>query len=621
MIRNIEFKTVRDEFQSKLSKDVKDIRSSDKVLVFADKGTNLYEMDKCHYNKLLGDNITKTYKKCDPKVKGEIDKEAKVLAGRLGLGEKMECMAERQAFVTLKDHKDNFRSDPKCRLINPAKSEMGYVSKGLLDNVISKVADATGLNQWRNTNTVISWFKSIPRKSYTRFIKFDICEFYPSISEVLLDKAIKFAQTYTEVGEEVVTIVKHARKSLLFNKPDTWIKKDGDGLFDVTMGSFDGAEICELVELYLLHRLTSVLEVNSVDLYRDDGLAAVRTTSGRKLDKLRKDITELFKKEGLSITIDANLLVTDFLDVTFDLPNNKFYPFRKPDNKPMYIHARSNHPQSILKVLPDMINRRICDLSCNEDEFDKAKGLYESALKDSGYSDTNFRFEEQSSRRRKARNRKVIWFNPPFSRNVKTNVGSVFLGLVRKHFTNRHHFNKIFNTSTLKLSYSCMTNMQNIIKQNNMRVMSPASTQCKPCNCRNQADCPLNGECRSLSTVYRAAVEAGGKEHVYYGTSDGEIKERISTHNTSFKHRKYEHDTTLSKFIWSLKDKGVPYSIEWGIAARAGTYKCGTRRCDLCLTEKMTIARSKHKGLLNSRSELISKCRHRNKFALQSVES
>jgi hypothetical protein len=104
-------------------------------------------------------------------------------------------------------------------------------------------------------------------------------------------------------------------------------------------------------------------------LYRDDGLAAIRGTSGRKFDKLRKDIIQLFQEEGLRITIESNLTVTDYLDVTLDLLKNKYYPFRKPENKPLYIDAKSNHPQNIIKEFPKMICRRIADLSCNEEEF------------------------------------------------------------------------------------------------------------------------------------------------------------------------------------------------------------------------------------------------------------
>ena len=122
-----------------------------------------------------------------------------------------------------------------------------------------------------------------------------------------------------------------------------WIKKGDDTLFDVTMGSFDGAEICELVGLYLLDKLSSLIGRKNVGLYRDDGLAAINSSSGPVLDKMRKNIIALFKNEGLSITIETNLFQTDFLDVTFKLPTGKFFPFRKPNNQPLYINAKCNH--------------------------------------------------------------------------------------------------------------------------------------------------------------------------------------------------------------------------------------------------------------------------------------
>ena len=99
------------------------------------------------------------------------------------------------------------------------------------------------------------------------------------------------------------------------------------------MGSFDGAEICELFGLYLLDKLSSLIGRKNVGLYRDDGLAAINSSSGPVLDKMRKDIIALFKNEGLSITIETNLFETDVLDVTFNLAMGKFFPFRKPNNQ------------------------------------------------------------------------------------------------------------------------------------------------------------------------------------------------------------------------------------------------------------------------------------------------
>ena len=149
------------------------------------------------------------------------------------------------------------------------------------------------------------------------------------------------------------------------------------------MGSFDGAEVCELVGLYLLDKLSELLGKDNVGLYRDDGLAAIKNTSGPVLDKMRKNIITLFKNEDLGITIDTNLIETDFLDVTFNLTSGKFFPYRKPNNMPLYINVKSNHPPSIIKD-NKMINKRLSDLSCNEEEFDKAEPLYEKSLHESG---------------------------------------------------------------------------------------------------------------------------------------------------------------------------------------------------------------------------------------------
>ena len=79
------------------------------------------------------------------------------------------------------------------------------------------------------------------------------------------------------------------------------------------MGIFDSAEVCELVGLYLLNKIKPLLGSNNVGFYRDDGLAIVHKASGPKVDRLRKYIISLFRDEGLSITIDTNLMETDFL--------------------------------------------------------------------------------------------------------------------------------------------------------------------------------------------------------------------------------------------------------------------------------------------------------------------
>ena len=147
------------------------------------------------------------------------------------------------------------------------------------------------------------------------------------------------------------------------------------------MGSFDGAEICEVVGIYLLEKLSPLLAKENFGLYRDGGLATVNSSSGPVLARMRKDIISIFRNEGLSITTEKNLIETDFLDGTFNLLTRKYSPFTKVNNKLLYINAKSNHLNTVIKELPKMMNKRLPELSCNQEEFNKAKSLYEEARK------------------------------------------------------------------------------------------------------------------------------------------------------------------------------------------------------------------------------------------------
>ena len=166
-------------------------------------------MLKENYKKLLHDNITETYKKTDSSMKDKIDKEATNITKSFHIQDRVERYAERKAFITLKDHKDNFRSNTKCRLLNLSKSEIGSISKSFLER-ISDVKRSTKVNQWRETSIVIDWFKKIENKKSSRFIKFDTVDFYPSISEELLDNALTFAKLHTTISDQEIMILKHS---------------------------------------------------------------------------------------------------------------------------------------------------------------------------------------------------------------------------------------------------------------------------------------------------------------------------------------------------------------------------------------------------------------------------
>ena len=129
--------------------------------------------------------------------------------------------------------------------------------------------------------------------------------------------------------------------------------------FDVTMGSFDGAEICELVGLFILEKIKSTLNSTNIGFYRDDGLAVFENHNGHSNDQFRKKIIQTFKDHNLKITILCNLKKVDFLDLSFDLNNNTYKPFNKPNNPTRYINVLSNHPPSIIQQLPKSIEQRI----------------------------------------------------------------------------------------------------------------------------------------------------------------------------------------------------------------------------------------------------------------------
>ena len=156
------------------------------------------------------------------------------------------------------------------------------------------------------------------------------------------------------------------------------------------MGSYDVAEICELVGLFILKQLGKTFCNKNICLYRDDGLAIIKNKSARLADKTRKELHKIFEQFGLNITVEANLHVVNFLDVTFDLTSGKNRPYRKPNDDPLYIHKHSNHPHSILRQLPVSINKRISTLSSDKETFQDAAPTYQTALGHSNFADINW---------------------------------------------------------------------------------------------------------------------------------------------------------------------------------------------------------------------------------------
>ena len=134
------------------------------------------------------------------------------------------------------------------------------------------------------------------------------------------------------------------------------------------MGSFNGAETCELVGSYLLSQLPTAYR-NNIGLYRDDGLSAFNV-SPRMMEIIKKEICQVFNDNKLKLTIEANKKCVNFLDITFDLRSGTYKPYTKPGNTPQYINIHSNHPPSIPRRIPETINRRLSKISSNKQSFD-----------------------------------------------------------------------------------------------------------------------------------------------------------------------------------------------------------------------------------------------------------
>ena len=277
----------------------------------------------------------------------------------------------------------------------------------------------------------------------------------------------------------------------------------------------------------------------------------------------------MFKDCGLAIVVQCNIKSVDFLDVTFNLDNSYHKPYRKPNNKPLYLNVHSNHPPNVLKQLPLSIEKRISDTSSNEDIFKESISVYKDALLESGFK-KKFTYvnekEDQRNVEKRKRKRKVIWFNPPYSANGKTNIGKVFLRLLLKHFPTNNPMHKIFNKNTVKISYSCTRNIGSIISSHNKNILNPKQDHFG-CNCRVKADCPLEGKCLTPNIVYRADVYdlTNNESKFYIGLAETTFKERYNNHKKDIKNERYKNNTELTKHVWSLKNQNHSYSIHWRV--------------------------------------------------------
>ena len=406
-----------------------------------------------------------------------------------------------------------------------------------------------------------------------------------------------------------------------------YFKKRGEGRnFDTAMGAYDVAEICELVGNVLLYSINKIVDPSSHGLYDNDGLIIVDKSTPKKCDGISKGLHRLFGEFGFKLDTQTDLKIADYLDVTLNLYNGTVSPFRKRNQDLRYVDRGSNHPIQVFKHIPKGIEHRLSNNSSNKEIFERSKQEYEETLKkilkNDGYRiKLEYRDRERSNtQKRRNRPRKILWFSPPDNMEVVNNLGKEFFKLLKRNFPSGNPLYKIFNKNCVKLSYSCMPNINGIINKSNIAKLSKEKNKViAKCNCRDKVRCPLEGKCKQEYVVYKVEVYSypsnDRNKKVYFRSIQGEFKARYYNHKTSFSQEKYMHSTTLSSYVWEVKDKkGIDPILKWEVIKKCHKYRAGDRDCMLCVEEK--IASCKSRDMLNQRSEVLDSCKHKRGWLL-----
>ena len=241
-----------------------------------------------------------------------------------------------------------------------------------------------------------------------------------------------------------------------------------------------------------------------------------------------------------------------------------------------------------------------------------SKGEHEKALREAGYKNVSLIYTDKKDvKQKRNRSRNIIWFNPPFNKNISINVAKRFLNLIDQHFPKPNKIQAIFDRNIVKVSYSCTQNMSSMTKSHNKKAIDKDVKELKSCNCRVKSECPLNRQCQVTDIIYKCTLLSPEKPRkVYLGTAESDFKKRFYNHRKSFNNEANANDTTISKYIWELKEtSNLSPTLVWSIAKKVLTYSNISKKCLLCLHEKLEIINYPPPDeLLNKRSEFMSKC-------------
>ena len=209
----------------------------------------------------------------------------------------------------------------------------------------------------------------------------------------------------------------------------------------------------------------------------------------------KKKLCRILNFKDNDLRIAANKKVTDFLDITLDLQTGSYKLYKKPNDTISYIQCQSNHPPSIIKNLPKGIEIRLPTNSANGYIFQEAAKPYNNVL------DTRRNLNAPTKKPPRTKEEKHLLtatqrnlspsqiiqkkkkqqqkekeedhlVQPPTSKNVATNIVKKYFILLSACFPANNKLHKIINKNTIKLSYSCMSNIKQSIANHNKAILS-----------------------------------------------------------------------------------------------------------------------------------------------------
>jgi len=389
------------------------------------------------------------------------------------------------------------------------------------------------------------------------------------------------------------------------------------------MGFLDGAESTDLIGLFLLSKTQHLGMVNGK--FRDDGLS-ISWLTPRETENAAKKLSQIYASYGLKLEVKTNLSVVDYLDITLDLNTGLYAPYMKPNDVKNYVHKMSNHPPAVIKNIPKNINDRLCKLSSNEEIFNRAAQPYQEALVRANYDHklTYYQNNNNNNSRKKnrTRTRNCIYFNPPYSKNVKTNIIAEFLKIVR-NFPKHNILAPMMNTNKIKASYKTVPNMARQVSRKNGRILKQHAAPPPPsCNCQRsrKPDCPVPGNCTAKDVCYRCQVVRDDNHTCenYTGQTCRPIKTRIKEHLDGA--RKFDPakpvGSRLSQHIGNLFLNNIPHTLNWSILSQNRHFSPVENFCLLCNVEKTFIIYHPEFSSLNFRNELFGYCFHKERYLL-----